>query len=134
MTTPSTYPSYPPQPQPPQPPQLRNGLGTAALTLGIIGVVLAFIPVIGWSGIILGILATVFGAIGRGRVKRGKADNGGMALTGIITGPLAIVISVLMTVLVFAAVDEAADDWNDYADCVDHAQTTAQLNQCDLDY
>ena len=30
----------------------RNGIGTAALTLGIIGLVLAFIPVIGFIEVI----------------------------------------------------------------------------------
>jgi hypothetical protein len=65
----------------------RNGLGTAALVLGILALVTCW-TVIG--GVVLGVLAVIFGLIGRGRVKRGEATNGGSALAGIITGALGI--------------------------------------------
>ena len=45
----------------------RNGLGTAALVLGILALVTCW-TVIG--GVVLGVLAVIFGFIGRGRVKR----------------------------------------------------------------
>ena len=55
----------------------RNGMGTAALVLGI----LSFLC--GW---ILGLLAIIFGAIGIARANRGEATNKGMAVAGLILG------------------------------------------------
>ncbi|MFJ6633024.1 DUF4190 domain-containing protein [Streptomyces sp. NPDC091376] len=67
-----------------------NGMGITALVLGIIAVV-------GFCmyglGIILGVLALIFGFLGRARARRGEANNGGMALAGIILGAIGIVIS-----------------------------------------
>lgn len=68
----------------------RNGLGVAALVLGILALVLSFTVV---GGIVLGLAAVVLGALGRGRVKRREADNGGSATAGIVLGVLGIVIA-----------------------------------------
>ncbi|MGW7365314.1 DUF4190 domain-containing protein [Streptomyces sp. NPDC054841] len=67
-----------------------NGMGITAMVLGIVAV--AGFCLYG-LGVVLGILALIFGFIGRGRVKRGEATNGGMALAGIILGGVGIVIS-----------------------------------------
>ncbi|MFJ5227260.1 DUF4190 domain-containing protein [Streptomyces sp. NPDC088400] len=80
------YPGYG-QPGWQQPP--ANGMGVAALVLGIIGVV-GFCM---WGlGVILGVLALIFGIIGRRRAHRGEATNGGMALAGIILGAIGMAI------------------------------------------
>ena len=68
----------------------RNGLGTAALVCGILAVVF-FWTVIG--GVLLGIVAIVLGALGRGRAKRHEANNGGIALAGLILGVIGCVLS-----------------------------------------
>ncbi|MFB7533224.1 DUF4190 domain-containing protein [Streptomyces sp. NPDC056178] len=71
-------------------PAPANGLGIAAMVLGIIAVA-GFCM---WGlGVVLGVLALIFGIIGRGRVRRNEATNGGMALAGIILGSIGIVIS-----------------------------------------
>lgn len=67
---------------------LRNGFGIAALVLGIVSIPAGFVVV----GIVLGIAAVVFGFLGRGRVKRGEANNGGLAIAGIVTGIIGILI------------------------------------------
>lgn len=67
----------------------RNGLGIAALVLGVLGILTALFLI----GGLFGLLAVVLGFIGRGRVKRGEADNGGVALAGIITGVIAMVLA-----------------------------------------
>ncbi|MFF1961691.1 DUF4190 domain-containing protein [Streptomyces sp. NPDC058220] len=67
-----------------------NGMGITAMVLGIISVVIFCI----WGvGIILGVLALIFGIIGRRRAQRGEATNGGMALAGIILGAIGAVVS-----------------------------------------
>ncbi|HEY9439203.1 MAG TPA: DUF4190 domain-containing protein, partial [Streptomyces sp.] len=75
--------------QPAWGPAPANGLGVAALVLGIVSVVgfcmwgLAIVP---------GVIALILGIIGRGRAKRGEATNGGMALAGIILGSIGMAI------------------------------------------
>ncbi|GGR44799.1 DUF4190 domain-containing protein [Streptomyces netropsis] len=83
----------------------NNGLGVAALVLGIIGTVLCWTLVISF---ICGVLAIVFGAIGRGKVRTGEATNSGQALAGLILGGAALVATALM-VVVYINVDERDD-------------------------
>ncbi|MEU3249545.1 DUF4190 domain-containing protein [Streptomyces sp. NPDC006997] len=91
------YPGYPGWPG--MPPVLSNGMGTAGLVLGIVASVLFCL----WPlAFILGLLAVVFGAIGRKKAARGEADNGGQALAGIICGAVGMVLAVgLGAVVVF---------------------------------
>jgi hypothetical protein len=90
--------------------QPSNGLGTAALVLGIISVVSGIIPFLFWLAWILGILAVIFGAIGRGKAKRGEATNAGAALGGLITGIAGIVVGTLIFIFIVATFGRAARD------------------------
>ncbi|MFT2019024.1 DUF4190 domain-containing protein [Streptomyces sp. 796.1] len=81
-----------------------NAQGTASLVLGIAGLVLCFSIVF---GIVCGILAIVFGALARGKARRGEANNGNSALAGLIIGIVACVASVAM---IFVYVAIGADD------------------------
>ena len=74
----------------------RNGLGIAALIMGIIVVIAGVVPsYFCIAGILLGTTGLVLGLIGYGRVERGEATNGTMALWGIITSAVAVVISIV---------------------------------------
>ncbi|EFL22883.1 putative integral membrane protein [Streptomyces himastatinicus ATCC 53653] len=88
----------------------NNGTGTAALVLGIVGLVFFFSVVF---SIILGVLAIIFGALGRAKASRGEATNGGMALAGLILGSAAVVASVVM---IFVYVADENRDSSDSAD------------------
>ncbi len=75
----------------------KNGLGVAALVLGLVGLLGGFI--IPFSG--LGsILAIIFGAIGLKRVKRGEATNRGMALWGMWLGIAGVALSFIVVVVI----------------------------------
>ncbi|MGW6687967.1 DUF4190 domain-containing protein [Streptomyces sp. NPDC054961] len=90
------YPGYQGHPGYPYAPK-SNGFGITALVLGIIAVISCY------GGILFGIPAVIFGVLGRGKAKRGEADNDGMALAGIITGAVGIVVScVFIAIAVFA--------------------------------
>ncbi|MCP9944420.1 DUF4190 domain-containing protein [Streptomyces somaliensis] len=79
-----------------------NGLGVASMVIGIISLVTCFLYGL---GVVLGILALVFGVIGRKRAQRGEADNGAMATAGIVTGTIGIVLGVLVLgAIIWAAV------------------------------
>jgi hypothetical protein len=96
-------PTIPPQPgQPAQvvyhvtQPVMSNGLATAALVCGIVGLVLFWTV---WIGLILGILAIVFGAVGRSRAAQG-APNKSQATAGLWLGIAAVVVSILFIGLI----------------------------------
>ncbi|MEV8625923.1 DUF4190 domain-containing protein [Streptomyces sp. NBC_01268] len=97
-------------PHAPNPAAMRNGLGTAALILGIIGTISGLIPLFFWLAGILGVIALILGLVGKGRVKRGEASNKGVALTGAILGLAALILSVVGAVITFTAVSDAVDE------------------------
>lgn len=85
-----------------------NGFGVTALVLGIISVVGC---ITSFLAIGIGIAAVVFGALGKGKATRGEADNGGMALAGIILGGIGIVLGALMLLVMFAPFMDG--EWDD---------------------
>ncbi|MGW3623524.1 DUF4352 domain-containing protein [Streptomyces sp. NPDC000880] len=98
--------------QAPPPVPMRNGLGTAALVLGIIGTISGVIPFFFWLAGILGLIALILGLSGRGRVKRGEATNKGVTTTGAVLGLVALILSIVGAVLTFKAVDQAVNEIN----------------------
>lgn len=142
MTEGPNYPNYPSYPSgssypPPGSPfggpglvERRNGLGVAALVLGIISVVLSW-TVLG--GVLLGLAAIVLGILGRRRVRRRQATNGGMALTGIITGFIGVVIAGL---LIAAGVSLlTSEEGRTYRQCLeDAAGDPAAIEQCTREF
>jgi Domain of unknown function (DUF4190) len=91
----------PPPPPPPQPgPAMgggpyqaapQNGMGTAALIMGI----LQFFCL----GIIGSILAIVFGKIGMDRADQGLANNRGTAKAGFVLGIIGVVLAVIGAII-----------------------------------
>ncbi|SFS65961.1 DUF4352 domain-containing protein [Saccharopolyspora flava] len=98
-----TTPAYTPPSAPVQP---RNGMGTAALVLGIIALLLAWIPLIGFIGFILGALAIVLGIIGIVRARKGRATNLAVAAVGTGLGAVAFVLSTVVFGLFATAVND----------------------------
>jgi len=84
-----------------------GGLAVASLVLGIIGIVLSFIPVINNVAFFLGVLALIFAIISL--IKKAKK---GMAIAGLVLGILAIVITLLVQQSVSDAIDDLSDDFD----------------------
>jgi hypothetical protein len=106
---------YQPPPSPDQPAPVvqqapRNGPGIAALILGIIGVLTGVIPVLFWVAGILAVIALVLGFVGYGRAQRGEATNGTMALSGIITGVIAMFLSVVGLLILTGVFAESSEE------------------------
>lgn len=127
---PGPYPgAYPPAPygdyyQGP-PPAPKNGLGVASLVVAIIALIGSVFVV----GGIIGIAAVILGFIGRGRVKRREADNGGVALAGIILGLVSIIASLAMTLFYVGIFRDIGA--TDYFDCLQQAgQDRSAVQQC----
>jgi hypothetical protein len=127
---PGSYPPPPPAPYsggfsaPPTGP--KNGLGIAALIIAIVALVSV------WSvfgGIILGIVAVVIGFAARGRVKRGEANNGGIALAGILLGFLAIIVGIIFIPIWISVFNQVGG--TDYVDCLQKAGSDQnKVQQC----
>ncbi|MHC6175418.1 DUF308 domain-containing protein [Glutamicibacter sp. X7] len=85
-----------------------NGLGVAALVLGIIAVVFAFIPLVGMVAFALGGLALILGIIGAVKKNRPR----GTAIAGVILGLASIIIAGVVTAGTMAAVDAIDKELN----------------------
>jgi hypothetical protein len=111
---------------PPQPVRPKNGLGIAALVLAVVAllsVATVFAP------IALGSVAVAIGVVGRGRARRGVADNGGVAIAGIVLGALAIVVG-LAFIAIWTTVWKDVRG-GDYIDCMEKAgQNHAAQQHC----
>jgi hypothetical protein len=88
--TTGTTPPPPALPPPPVVPVIRptNGMATASLVLGILGVVLFW-----FVGFVMSILAIVFGGIGISRANAG-APGKGAAIAGLILGIAGLLVPV----------------------------------------
>ncbi|GAA3033230.1 hypothetical protein GCM10010519_69320 [Streptomyces lactacystinicus] len=109
-------PYWPPYPMPMPAPQPRNGLGIAALVLGIVGVVLGLVVILFWLSWLPALLAVVFGAIGLGYARKGTATNRGMALAGVILGVTGLLVSVGAGVFVVSRVQAVNEERRAEAD------------------
>jgi uncharacterized membrane protein len=122
---PGTHPGYPPPPYPGyRPAGPRNGLGVASLVLAIVGL-LSVWSVVG--GITLGIVGAVLGVVGWRRVRRGEADNGGIAIAGIVLGVMAVIVGLAFAGIWIAFWKEAGG--NDYLACLQKAGPNHALQQ-----
>jgi len=122
---PHVYPGYSPATATP-----RNGLGIAALVVGILAVV-SSLSVAG--GILLGVVAVILGFAGRGRVKKGEANNGGVALAGIILGLLGIVAGLASIAIWMQLIKDTGA--GDYFDCMSKAgQNRSAQVQCENEF
>ena len=92
----SGQPYYPPVPAP-----AENGFGVTGLVLGIIGLVFSWVPGL---NLLLGVLATVFGALGWRKGRTSRATNAGLALAGLIMGIITIVIAIGLAIAVGLAI------------------------------
>jgi hypothetical protein len=110
---------------PGMPAQLRNGIGIASLIVAVVAVLSS--PFI--IGGVIGVVAVILGFVGRARAKRGEANNGGVALAGIIVGVVAIIValaSVAFWVGLFRDVGAGS-----YLDCLQQAgDDKAQVQLC----
>ena len=103
--------SYDTQVPPAAPRQvMRNGLGTAALILGIIGTLSGLIPLLFWLAGTLGLIALILGLVGKGRVKRGEANNKGVTLTGAILGLVSLILATVGLIITVTAAKDLVDE------------------------
>jgi membrane-bound ClpP family serine protease len=142
--TPSDRPPYPPQEPPPgqgpggsyqaggyQPTRgRRNGMGTTALVVGVVALVLVVLLLFSPLGAFLGLLAVLFGILGLMRANRGEADNRGQAVAGLVTGGIALLVGIFFTISVGTWFATHVNDFNRFGRCMDKAVGAAAREQC----
>lgn len=95
-------PYQPPYGAPPQQP--GNGTAVAGMVLGIISLVLFWVPIL---NIILGGLGIIFGVSGMKRADSIGGAGKGMGIAGLACGVAGLLIGLWLTYVVFLAVDTA---------------------------
>lgn len=103
--------------QPAYPVAPRNGVGTAALVLGILGVLSAVV----FIGGVLGLIAVILGFVGLGRVNRREATNRGSAMAGVVLGLIALAISIGVGAFAYSN----RDTLSNLGDCLQKAGSVA---------
>jgi hypothetical protein len=95
--------------QPPSSIRSSNGLATAGFVVGLVGLLFAFVPVIGiiaWPLVILGI---VFSAVGLNKALKHHAVNKGLAIAGLTVSIVGLGVCIAWAVAFGHAVDEIND-------------------------
>ncbi|WP_234379416.1 DUF4190 domain-containing protein, partial [Streptomyces caniscabiei] len=101
-------------------PPPSNGMGIAAMVLGICAAVLFCL----WPlAILLGVMAMIFGFIGRAKARRGEATNPGHALAGIICGVVGILLGIGFIILLVIAAE--SDGYDSDTDPFDDSYSTS---------
>ncbi len=107
---------------------LPKGMAVASLVLGILGVLTAFFLL----GGLLGLVAVILGFVALGKIKKGEADGRGLAIGGIVTGAIALVLTLILVATVGAFFASNSDNISTLNDCVQDAgnnQTAVQACQ-----
>jgi hypothetical protein len=93
-----------------------NGIAIAAMIIGIIALLISWIPIL---GVLAGVLALVLGFVGRSKANKSPAvGGGGAAITGIVTGILATLISIAVTIALFAFGSTFMGSFESYERCI----------------
>ena len=113
------YPGYPQ-------PQQGAGMAITAMVLGIAALVLCWSA---FGGLVLGLLAVVFGIVALRRARRGEAGGQGRAIAGLITGAIGLVLG---AVFLFVWINLfTSSGFGDLVSCVrDAGQDQAKVQQC----
>lgn len=99
-----------------------NGAAAAALVLGVIAVVIAWVPLLVVVGVVLAVLALVFG--GRGlRRSRETGSGRGLAIAGLVCGGTALALAVVGVILTVSVVREVRA-------FLDPAEHEAEVRSC----
>ncbi len=97
---------YAPVPPPQTPPQKGAGLAIASMVLGIIALLLCWIPVINNLAAVLAVVGLGLGIPALLRARRGASGGKGLAITGLVTSVLAIVLVIATQVFYASVLDE----------------------------
>ena len=110
--------------------QPRNGIGVAALVVGVVALVLAILVVFFPLAGLLGLIAVILGAVGMAKASRGEATNRGQALGGLLTGLIALILAILVGVGIGSFAFGHINDFRKLSTCWHKANNAAEQKAC----
>jgi hypothetical protein len=111
----------------PPPARTGNGLGVAALVLGVASLVAAVSFVLFPLGLLGGLVAVILGIIA---VTRGRTTSSGPAVAGIVCGVLALIIGIVFAVRFGTFVARNASVFTNFDNCIAKAGNRSAVSSC----
>lgn len=96
-------------------------MGVASLVLGIVGLILSFIPCVGWIALALTIPGVILGAIGISAAKK-SGQGKGISVAGLVCSLLATIFAVVWMLLIAGATSATASAIDEIAKEVEKAE------------
>jgi len=87
----------------------RNGFAVTALVLGVVGLVIGFIPLLSPAALLLGVVGVVFGVLACVNARRGLSSMP-ISISGLVLSVLAVGLSVWGFVILSHATQKLASD------------------------
>jgi hypothetical protein len=125
---PAPYQQYgqPPYQPPAGPPPTKGaGLAIASMVLGIIALLLSWIPIINTVAAVLALVGLGLGIPALLRARRGTHGGKGLAITGLVTSIVAIVLVIVTQIFFVKVLDEVERSINEGATASEAAPTDA---------
>ena len=110
--------------------RLGNGLGVAALVLGVASLVAALSFVLFPLALPGGLVAAVLGGIAVSRGRTRGATNRGQAIAGIVCGVLALVIAIVFAVRFGTFVANNTSVFTSFDNCIAKAGDRSAVSNC----
>ncbi|MEU7202346.1 DUF4190 domain-containing protein [Streptomyces sp. NPDC045470] len=110
-------------------PRPGNGIAVSALVLGALGVVLALPVVLFWMAWLPALLAVIFGSVGLGLARKGRARGKGMALAGVLLGVGGLLGAVAGGIFFAVSVHKANDEARARIDRIEKAKEAAEADK-----
>ncbi|TFV65318.1 UNVERIFIED_ORG: DUF4190 domain-containing protein [Bacillus sp. AZ43] len=122
---------YGPPPSYAPPPKQGAGLAIASMVLGIIALLLSWIPIINNVAAVIALVGLGLGIPALLRARRGTHSGTGMAITGLVTSVIAIVLVILTQLLFVEAIEEVEKSINEGIEQseLDPADPTAEAEE-----
>ena len=106
-----------------------NGIGIAAMVLGIVGVAVGLVWVLAFAALVCGVLGVVFGIVGRGRAAKLHLPAG-PPLAGLILGIVAIGLSGYGFYVQYRVVDTVSTIFNTSGVLADPTTNRMEITRC----
>ncbi len=108
----------------------KNGLGTAALVLGVASLVATVSFVLLPLGLLGGIVAVCIGVAALTRGRAGGTANPGQATAGLVCGILALAVGVAFSVRIGTFVANNTNAFTSFDNCIAKAGNRTQVANC----
>ena len=125
-----TEPTYPSEPVPAEPSRPRNGLGVAALVLGVASLVAAVSFVLFPLGLIGGLVGLVIAIVALTGGKARGATNSGQAIAGLVCSIVALIIAIDLSVQLGSWAARNSSVFTRFDKCIAQAHNRPAVADC----